>query len=57
MFLHLAYTMAKQADSSIPNDCNDWLDEFSVFPIEEVFPEVIDLWQTSIQTLDKGKKK
>lgn len=57
VFLHLAYTMAKQANGSIPNDCEDWLDEFSVFPIDEVFPEIMELWQSSIQTLDEAKKK
>lgn len=56
-FLRLAYTMAKQADSSIPDNAEDWLDEFDVFPIEEVFPQILDLWQSSIGTIETSKKK
>lgn len=57
MFFHLAYTMAKQANSNLPADCNDWLDEFSVFPINDIFPQIVELWQESLQTLDTSKKK
>ncbi len=56
-FLRLAYIMAKQADDSITDNAEDWLDEFDVFPINDVFPKILQLWQSSIATIDESKKK
>ena len=57
IFYQIAFTMAKQADSSIPDDPWEWLDEFEVFPINEVFPFVIDLWQKSNTTISELQAK
>jgi hypothetical protein len=46
-FLHMAFIMAKQADPDIPNDPDEWLDTFEVFPINVVLPEVVTLWKSS----------
>lgn len=46
----IAYTMAKQGDPSIPDDMWDWLDDFEVFPVNEVLPEIIALWSSSLGT-------
>lgn len=57
VFENLAYIMAKQADPSIPDDPDEWMDMFSVFPINEVFPEVVSLWAASMGQLEEPKKK
>lgn len=48
MFFNFAYVMAKQADSRIPDDPDEWLDSFETFPINEVMPKLIDLWKQSV---------
>ena len=45
--LNLSYTLAKQADSMIADDPLEWLDTFEIFPIEEVMPQVVELWADS----------
>lgn len=56
-FENIAYTMAKQADDSIPNDPDEWLDQFDMFSVYQVLPEIIGLWGLSVQTLETSKKK
>ena len=45
----LTYTMARQADPSIPGDVDDWLDSFDAFPIQDFVIEVVSLWAESLQ--------
>ncbi len=47
IFENLAYTMAKQADPSIPEDPDDWLDGFEMFSIYVVLPQIVELWKLS----------
>ncbi len=56
IFEDLAYCMAKQADPDIP-DIDDWLDSFAVFSIYEVLPDIMELWQNNMATLENPKKK
>lgn len=57
IFLDAAYVMAKQADpENIPNNADDWLDEFSMFSIYEVLPQIIELWGMQIDTTVESKK-
>ena len=53
--LRIAYIMAKQADPSIPDDPWDWVDQFEVFPVIDVVPQVITLWSDSMGTLNTPK--
>lgn len=55
-FLQLAYVMAKQADPSIPGTAVEWLDSFDVFPMNDVFPQIMRLWQDSTGTQEVPKK-
>ena len=57
VFLKFAHTMAKQADSSIPENPDDWVDQFDVFPIDEVMPKLVDLWLRSTVSSAELKKK
>lgn len=55
MFYDLAWTLAKTADSSIP-DPVAWLDEFEVFPIAEILPQIQELITASISSNNVKKK-
>jgi len=55
-FENIAYLMAKHADPSIPETAEEWLDEFSVFSIYHVLPEIIELWGVNQQTQSVSKK-
>lgn len=55
-FENIAYLMAKHADPSLPDTAEDWLDEFSVFSIYQVLPEIIELWGLNLQTQSTSKK-
>ena len=56
-FENAAYIMAKQADDTIPDDPDEWLDQFEIMNIYEVLPEIIQLWGLNAQTIEKPKKK
>ena len=55
MFENIAYTMAKHADSSVPDSPEEWLDAFSTFSIYQVLPEIIKLWGLNLETQVKEK--
>jgi hypothetical protein len=55
-FENIAYLMAKHADASLPDTAEEWLDEFSVFSIYQVLPEIIELWGLNVQTQSTAKK-
>ena len=56
-FENIAYTMAKQADETIPDTADEWLDEFEMFSIYTILPQIIELWGLSNQTLETEAKK
>ena len=59
LFENVAYVMAKSADSSI-GDIESWLDNFSMFSIYEILPEILELWGENMFTQSvpvPGKKK
>lgn len=51
----LTYTMAKQADKSIPNDLEEWLDQFETFPISDFAADVVTFWASTLQSNSKVK--
>lgn len=56
IFEDLAYTMAKQADPTLPDTALEWLDSFGMFSIYMILPEIIELWQlSSLSTADVRK--
>lgn len=56
MFENIAFIMAKHADPSIPDEVEDWLDEFNTFSIYQVLPQLIELWGMNIKTEAEAKK-
>ena len=57
IFENVAYLMAKHADSTQPNNIDDWLDQFDMFAIYEVLPVILELWTANIATQVESKKK
>lgn len=56
-FMNIAYIMAWQYDNTIPSNPDDWLDEFEMFDIYMVLPQIIELWSLNTEQLEKPKKK
>lgn len=52
----MAYIMAYHADHTIPEDIDTWLDQFEMFSIYEVLPEILDLWGSNLITDVNAKK-
>lgn len=56
IFENVAYVMACHADPDVPGDIGEWLDQFDMFSIYEVLPEILSLWGENMMTdsLPKG---
>lgn len=57
LFENIAYTMAKQADPGIPETPEEWLDEFEIFSIYNILPQIVEMWQLNTLTTSDSKKK
>ena len=44
------------ADRTIPDNIDDWLDQFEMFSIYEILPEILELWGSNLVT-DVASKK
>lgn len=56
IFENVAYIMAYHADNTIPSTIEEWLDQFEMFSIYEVLPQILELWGDNMQT-DIATKK
>lgn len=56
IFENVAYIMAYHADNSIPTSIDDWLDQFDMFSIYEVLPQILELWGDNLATEVAAKK-
>lgn len=56
IFENVAYIMAFQADRSIPDTIDQWLDQFEMFSIYEVLGELVQLWGDNLFTSARAKK-
>ena len=57
IFENVAYVMAYHADNSIPASIEDWLDQFDMFSIYEVLPQILELWGENLVTDVTSKKR
>ena len=58
IFGDVAWIMAKQADPTVPDTVEEWLDSIDgVFSIYEIMPQILDLWAANIATTSVSKKK
>ena len=56
IFENVAYIMALHADPKTPDTIDKWLDQFEMFSIYEVLPEILDLWGSNLFTDVKARK-
>ena len=57
LFEDVAYTMAKHADENVPDTVEKWLDQFDVFSIYFILPQIVELWKLNEKTTVTPKKK
>ena len=57
IFENVAYIMAYHADNNIPRSVEEWLDQFEMFSIYEVLPQLLELWGENIMTEVRAKKE
>ena len=56
IFENVAYIMAFHADPTIPGTIDEWLEQFEMFSIYEILPEILDLRGTNLITDVQSKK-
>ena len=56
IFENVAYIMAYHADPSIPKTIDEWLDQFDMFSIYQVLPQILELWGENLMTDVQAKK-
>lgn len=56
IFENVAYIMALHADPTIPATIDEWLDQFEMFSIYEILPEILSLWGEGLITTSQSKK-
>ncbi|MCD8159282.1 MAG: hypothetical protein LUD77_10455 [Clostridiales bacterium] len=57
MFEDLAWVMARHADpKGVPDNPDEWLEQFNTFSIYQILPELIELWGLNVQTQVETKK-
>jgi len=56
IFENVAYIMAYHADPTIPDTIDEWLEQFEMFSIYEVLPEILDLWGSNLESDVDAKK-
>lgn len=57
IFENVAYIMAYHADPTIPGTIDEWLDQFDMFSIYEILPEILELWGKNLKTDVQSNKK
>ena len=57
IFENVAYIMAYHADPTIPGTIDEWLDQFEMFSIYEILPEILELWGKNLKTDVPANKK
>ena len=57
MFENISFIMAKHADpDGVPDSPDEWLEQFSVFSIYEILPELLELWNLNTERQAESKK-
>ena len=57
VFENIAWTMAKHAEpQNVPDNPDDWLEQFNTFSIYEVLPQLFELWGLNLETQAESKK-
>jgi len=56
IFENIAYIMAYHEDRSIPGNIDDWIDQFEMFSIYEILPEILEFCGVNLETEVQSKK-
>ena len=57
LFEDLAWLMARHASpEEVPDNPEDFLDQFNTFSIYQILPQLIDLWGLNVQTTVDARK-
>jgi len=57
VFENIAFVMAKHADpDNVPDNPDDFLEQFNTFSIYEILPQLIELWRLNTATQVESKK-
>ena len=48
IFENVAYIMALHADPTIPKTIEEWLDQYEMFSIYEILPQILELWGSNL---------
>ena len=56
IFENVSYIMALHADPTIPKTIDEWLDQYEMFSIYEILPEILELWGKNVFTDIKQSK-
>ena len=57
VFENIAFIMAKHADpDNVPDNPDDFLEQFNTFSIYEILPQLIELWGLNTATQIESKK-
>lgn len=56
IFENVAYVMAYHADNTIPDSIDQWLDQFEMFSIYGIMPQLLELWGNNVVTDVAAKK-
>lgn len=57
MFENLAWCLAKHADPEVPDDVEEWLEQFETFDIYNILPDLFGMWVNENVSTSKLKKK
>lgn len=58
IFEDVAYIMARHADPDMEaKTADDWLDEFNMFSVYVVLPQILELWALNTVQTSQAKKK
>ena len=57
IFENIAFLMHKHGDPSQPKEIDDWLDQFDMFDIYKVFPEILKMWNVENKQMSTPKKR
>lgn len=56
IFENMSYIMALHADPTTPKNIDEWLEQFDMFSIYEILPEILELWGMNVVTDIEAKK-
>lgn len=58
IFENIAWLMCRQADKTIPDDPDEWLDSIDgAFSVYEALPQIMELWEAGNATTSVPAKK